>query len=147
MLPRSLQLEARIVNLGSALAFVGECAAELDWAGARLPNIELVIEEAVVNVFKYAYPDGDGSVELSCAGDAESFLVRISDEGVPFDILAAPEPDLEADIEEREIGGLGCYLIRQLTDRVSYRRDGDRNLLELVFSRARETGAGLGGDQ
>lgn len=144
MSQKSLQLEARVINLETVLAFVTESAGDLDWTGARLPNIQLVVEEAVVNVCKYAYPEGNGAIDISAEGDADSFRVRISDSGVPFDILSAPEPDLTADIAEREIGGLGCYLIRLLTDRVSYRRDGDRNTLELVFLREREPADGHG---
>lgn len=147
MPPRSLQLEARVVNLETVLTFVNEGAAELDWAARRLSDMTLVVEEAVVNVCKYAYPEGDGTVELSTWGDADAFHVSISDSGIPFDILAAPEPDLTADIEQREIGGLGCYLIRLLTDGVIYRREAGRNTLELTFLRERKPAHDPGGDR
>jgi anti-sigma regulatory factor (Ser/Thr protein kinase) len=135
MSQRSLRLEARIENLEAMLAFVAESAGKLGWLGERLPNIELAVEEAAVNVCNHAYPEGEGFIELSAGGSRDSFMVVINDAGIPFDILAAPEPDLTADITEREIGGLGCFLIRSLTDRVSYRREGERNILQLEFLR------------
>jgi anti-sigma regulatory factor (Ser/Thr protein kinase) len=134
---RVMRLEARVENLEAMLGFVTDCARELAWSEKRLPDVELVVEEAVVNVCKYAYPEGIGMLELSAGGDDHSFFVSITDSGIPFDILAAAEPDLTAGIDEREIGGLGCFLIRTLSDRASYRRDGGRNILELTFLRER----------
>lgn len=142
---RSTHLEAKVENLEAMLEFVTGCAGELAWGEQRLPDIELVVEEAVVNVCKYAYPDGNGSLELSAGGDDHSFLVVIADSGIPFDILSATEPDLTASIDDREIGGLGCFLIRTLTDRVLYRRDGERNILELTFLRERVKKTGPAG--
>jgi anti-sigma regulatory factor (Ser/Thr protein kinase) len=115
------------------LRFVADCAEELPWAVRRLSDIELVMEEAVVNVCKYAYPEENGQIDIRCEGDGSALRILIADSGVPFNILSAAEPDLSADILEREVGGLGCFLIRSMTDRVEYRRDGDRNLLELTF--------------
>lgn len=140
MPPRSVRSEARIENLEEILRFVAGCAAQLPWAAGRLPDIELVVEEAVVNICKYAYPEGTGPVEVGCEGDDTALCILIADAGVPFDVLNAAEPDLSADILERQVGGLGCFLIRSMTDRVEYRRDGDRNLLKLTFL----SGAGTG---
>ena len=133
MPPRSVRYEARIENLEEILRFVADYAGELPWATLRLTDIELVLEEAVVNVCKYAYPEGTGQVEVRCEGDGTGLSIRIADSGVPFDVLNATEPDLSADILERQVGGLGCFLIRSMSDRVEYRREGGRNLLEMTF--------------
>ena len=140
MRSRSVRYEARIENLEDILRFVADCAGELPWATPRLSDIELVMEEAVVNVCKYAYPEGTGPVEVHCEGDGTALRIRIADEGVPFDILNAEEPDLSADILERQVGGLGCFLIRAMTDGVEYRREEDRNILELTFLPGGKTG-------
>ena len=58
----------------------------------------------------------------------------VGDDGSPFDPLASREPQIDLPVEEREIGGLGIHLIKNLTDEVSYRRDGDSNLLTMVFA-------------
>ncbi|MDD2336170.1 MAG: ATP-binding protein [Geobacteraceae bacterium] len=133
MSTQTLQIEARIENLPAIIRFATDCVAKLDWAENRLTAIELVVEEAVVNVCKYAYHNECGMIEISCEM-AKSFLrIGITDTGVPFDLLSVTEPDLGADIAERQIGGVGCFLIRSLTDDVTYRREGDRNVLELSF--------------
>ncbi len=133
-------MEAQVENLPAILRFLVECADRLSWTENRLADIELVIEEAVVNVCKYAYPDGDGLLEVSCQGDESSLHIRITDTGNPFDLLSVAEPDLSADIMEREIGGLGCFLIRTLADDVTCRRDGERNVLELTFLPGKKKG-------
>lgn len=133
MTRRNLQMEARIENLPAILRFAVDCADRLSWAKNRLANIELVIEEAVVNVCKYAYPEGDGAIEVSCHGDQSGLRIRITDTGQPFDLLSVADPDMNADVEERQIGGLGCFLIRTLADDVTCRREGNQNVLELTF--------------
>ena len=126
-------MEARIENLPAILAFATDCASRLDWAENRLAEIELVVEEAVVNVCKYAYQEETGLIGFFCEV-SESFLrIEITDTGVPFDLLSMAKPDLTADIAGREMGGLGCFLIRSLADEVTYSRKGDRNILELTF--------------
>jgi len=133
MPPRSVRYEARIENLEGILGFVTDCAGEIPWAARRLPDIELVVEEAVVNVCKYAYPDQGGELEVRCVGNDTALSILIEDSGVPFNVLDAEEPDLSADILERQVGGLGCFLIRSMSDRAEYRREGGRNLLDLTF--------------
>jgi len=130
---RTLQIEARIENLPAIIRFATDCVARFDWAEDRLTAIELVVEEAVVNVCKYAYQDGFGTIEISCKAAESSLRIGITDTGTHFDLLSMTGPDLGADIAERQIGGLGCFLIRSLADEVTYRREGDRNVLELSF--------------
>ena len=133
MKPHTLQLEARVENLPAILGFTGECATRAGFSAKRLAEVELVIEEAVVNICKYAYAGETGLIEITCQGDRAALVVHITDTGVPFDLLAVAEPDLNADISDRQIGGLGCYLIKTLADEVISRRDGNRNVLELSF--------------
>lgn len=146
MKPQTLQVEARIENLPAILGFTGECATRAGFSAKRLAEVELVIEEAVVNICKYAYVDETGLIEITCQGDTADLVVHITDTGVPFDLLAVAEPDLNADISDRQIGGLGCYLIRTLADEVTSHRDGNRNVLELSFLAERTAGKGSGDD-
>lgn len=140
MKQQTLQVEARIENLPAILEFTGTCATRAGFGAKRLAEVELVIEEAVVNICKYAYPGETGLIEITCRGDREALVVHITDTGVPFDLLAVAEPDLDADISDRQIGGLGCYLIKTLADEVISRRDGGRNVLELSFLAERTVG-------
>ena len=93
---------------------------------------QLAIEEAVVNVMEYAYPEGTkGTVNL-VATIAEGLLsFVISDSGKPFDPTAKAEVDTTLSAEERPIGGLGIHLVRQIMDDITYERRDNKNILTL----------------
>jgi anti-sigma regulatory factor (Ser/Thr protein kinase) len=95
--------------------------------------MELVVEEVVVNICRHAYSDAPGEVEIRCVrADSEHLFVEFIDSGKPFNILASPAPDLTVDVNERQVGGLGIPLIRAMMDKVSYCREGDRNILRVT---------------
>jgi len=97
--------------------------------------VNLALEEAVTNVMLYAYPgrnDGKVFVEFQRVNNGKQLIFTISDSGIPFDPTAAPEADTTLSAEERQIGGLGIYLVRQLMDEVRYERIDDKNILTLV---------------
>ena len=93
------------------------------------------MEEALVNIFNYAYHDNIGDVEVACSTDNDLFIVDIIDSGIPFNLLSYKDPDLISDISERKIGGLGVFLMKKLMDDVQYRRENDKNLLRFVVHR------------
>ncbi len=127
----TLVLPAKLEHLGTFIAAVTE-AAEAKGAGVKkVYDIELALEEALVNIINYAYPEATGNIELTCKYDAESLLVEIVDTGTPFDVLSLPAPDTALGIEERGIGGLGIHFMKKLMDEVAYRREGDKNVLEM----------------
>ncbi len=131
--PTEIRVPARLDNLYKLLEFVASCAKQLGAGEERIREIDLVMEELLVNIFNYAYPEGPGEVEIACRiDDAGRLLVEIADEGVPFDILARGDPDLKAGIEERMVGGLGIYFVRQLVQEIRYRQEGGRNILTLT---------------
>ena len=74
--------------------------------------------------------------EISYRKDGDTKLIlEILDNGIPFDPLSLSEPDLTAHLSDRKVGGLGVFLIREMTDDVQYRRRGDANVLTLMFSK------------
>jgi len=101
--------------------------------------INLALEEAVSNVMLYAYPDKKNEqvfVEfvkmMDEDGQSEQLIFTISDSGIPFDPTQQKEADTTLSAEERPIGGLGIFLVNQLMDSVSYRREENKNILTLV---------------
>ena len=118
------------------IAFVADAARAWDVHPRRLMQLELAVEEAVVNICLYAYEVPPGEVLVRVTPDGERFVVELVDEGVPFDPLAAEEPDLRAGAGEREVGGLGIVLVRRVMDEVAYTREAGRNVLRLVIRRA-----------
>ncbi|RZB30434.1 MAG: hypothetical protein SRB1_02714 [Desulfobacteraceae bacterium Eth-SRB1] len=131
---KSLKLAALIENLNRFVSFVHTCSEECGFEGKRLMEIELAVEEAMVNIFNYAYPEGEGQVEMQCAlKEGKKFVIEIHDKGIPFDTLSRSDPNTTSDIGDREIGGLGIYFIKKVADEVRYSRKDDMNILTVVF--------------
>jgi anti-sigma regulatory factor (Ser/Thr protein kinase) len=125
-------LAAKIANLHAAMDFVVQAARQQGFDEDNINQIQLAFEEAVVNVINYAYPDKNGDMEISCLPKEKGLQIEIVDSGIPFDPLSLPEPDLNAPIEKRKIGGLGVYMIRKIMNEVSYKRENGRNILIMV---------------
>lgn len=99
-------------------------------------DVRLIVEELASNAIDYGaaeLPVGQHelSVNIAIAGDLLTLDFR--DTGAPFDPLSAAEPDLDADLDARPLGGLGLYLIRQLATDIHYQRDGDDNRLTVTL--------------
>lgn len=95
-------------------------------------SLNLAMEEAVVNVMKYAYPEGkSGKIDISVSIDGDDIVFVISDSGVAFDPTAKAEVDIDQKAEDRPIGGLGIHLVRQIMDSMVYERIDGKNILTL----------------
>lgn len=135
---RRITVPARLESVASCAEFVADCAAEAGFSPARVREIELIMEEVLVNICRHAYSDAPGEVELNCSrSDAQHLLLEVTDRGRPFNILDVATPDLNSDVEHRPVGGLGIPLIRAMADTVTYRREGDRNVLRFTLRMAR----------
>jgi len=96
-------------------------------------SLNLALEEAVVNVMTYAYaPDTQGELILEAVADKGVVTFILTDTGVPFDPTAKEDADTTLGIEDRPIGGLGIFLVRQLMDTVDYQRVDGQNVLTLT---------------
>lgn len=96
-------------------------------------QIRLAVEEAVVNVIDYAYPEGtEGEITISIMTDGETLHCQIKDAGRPFDPTAEERADTTLSAEERQIGGLGILLVRELMDTINYERVEGQNVLTLT---------------
>ncbi len=131
----TIKLPAKLENLGRWRDAVSECARGQGFDQRKIGKIQLALEETLVNICNYAYPGRPGDVEVSCKQDKHRFIIEIVDSGNPFDVTSLPAPDLPPSIEERKIGGLGIFLIKKMVDDVSYRREGNLNILELTIAR------------
>ncbi len=129
----TLRLTAKMDSLAPLRDFV------LDIAPPPLaPKLDLILEELLVNVFSYAYPDGDGEVSVTRFLDQRAsppvFTLILEDWGEPFHPLQKEDPDLDVDIEERGVGGLGIYFVKEMADEVHYARVDGANRLTLRLS-------------
>ncbi len=127
---------ARLDSLLNSLEFVSACARAKGFSARRISEVRLAAEEALVNIFRYAYPEGSGEVEIICRFDSrERLVIELIDCGIPFDVLSVPEPKLTGGIEDRAAGGLGVHLMKTLMDGVHYSRKEGKNILTLFASR------------
>lgn len=94
--------------------------------------INLALEEAVSNVMLYAYPNQSGQVLVEADKVGREITFSISDSGIPFDPTQQDEPDITKSVEERPIGGLGIFLVRQIMDDIHYKRKNNKNILTLI---------------
>jgi serine/threonine-protein kinase RsbW len=136
---QNIVVPAHLNSLQKAITFVSSFTRELGFDAQRLSEIELCVEEVLVNIFSYAYPNAPGDVEITCrSGPEGTLIVEIVDSGIPFNILSSDDPDISLNIDERNVGGLGIYFVKQLMDRLEYRRENDKNFLTLVSFKSKE---------
>ena len=103
-------------------------------------KLRLSIEETVENVVQYAYKDSIGWMEVETNLDDKALMltVTLKDAGKPFNPLEMSDPDITLSVEEREIGGLGIYLCKQLMDEVTYRYEDGCNILTMKKNIAKQ---------
>ena len=129
---KSIILVNDISEISKLNEFVEEIGNELSLAPDVVFNLNLVLEEAVVNVINYAYPkDEHQSIYLSATLHDGSIVLILTDTGKEFDPTMAPDVDITLSADEREIGGLGIFLIRQIMNEVKYERIDGKNVLTL----------------
>jgi serine/threonine-protein kinase RsbW len=127
-----LSYPAKLESLPLMMQWVQKQLEKTSLTSQAKLKVELALEEAIVNIIHYAYPDKAGEVELACETNTEGIQFILRDRGVPFNPLHQQSPDLKSSIEERKVGGLGIYLMRQNMDKVSYERQGTYNVLVLL---------------
>ncbi|MBR5803937.1 MAG: ATP-binding protein [Bacteroidaceae bacterium] len=129
---KSLILANDIAEISKLATFIDEIGEEFSLAPDVVFNLNLVLEEAVVNVINYAYPKEEHqSIYLSATLHEGSIVFVLTDTGKEFDPTQAPEADITLSAEERPIGGLGIFLIRQIMNEVKYQRIDGKNVLTL----------------
>ena len=131
-----IRLAAKEENLEKILGVISKFAEKNNFSPDVVGRIKLSIEEALVNIINYAYPESDGEVEICYRKKSDTKLIlEILDNGIPFDPFSLPKPDLTANLSDRKVGGLGVHFIRKMAEDVHYRIEGGANILTLIFSR------------
>ena len=103
---------------------------EVASVGEAYGVIRLVIEELVVNIADYAYPDGGNDfLDVEIERDEKHIMLRFCDGGVPFNPLEQPSPDISLPMEQRRIGGLGLLIVIKKMDSVTYEYTDGKNVL------------------
>lgn len=129
---KSIILANDISEINKLSQFIDEIGEEFSLTPDIIFNLNLVLEEAVANVINYAYPKEEHqSIFLSAKLQDGSIVFVLTDTGKEFDPTMAPEADITLSAEDRPIGGLGIFLIRQIMNQVKYERIEGKNVLTL----------------
>jgi anti-sigma regulatory factor (Ser/Thr protein kinase) len=129
-----LTLPASAKSISAFSEFVRSGAIAAGIAAIEFEKLDLVLEEILINVARYAYTPETGSVEVAYAPEgAHRLRVEVVDFGRVFNPLEAGPPDLSRGLAGRPIGGLGVFLVRNMVDSIDYRREADRNVLSFIF--------------
>jgi anti-sigma regulatory factor (Ser/Thr protein kinase) len=129
----ALRIKALTDNLDRVLQYVD---AALEIMGCSMKNqiqIDMAVEELFVNIAHYAYKGTVGDAVIIAGPDPKSGILRITfrDWGIPFDPLAKTDPDISLSVEEREIGGLGIFMVKKSMDSVDYEYKDGHNILRI----------------
>jgi anti-sigma regulatory factor (Ser/Thr protein kinase) len=128
-----LTLPARLESVRAFHQFVRNGAEAVGLNSSDMDKLDLVLEEILVNIARYAYDGGAGEVEVAYSTEAGSLLVEVTDQGRSFNPLDAAPPDLALGLADRPIGGLGVLLVKQIVGSLSFRRQDGLNTLSFRF--------------
>ncbi len=134
IIPSPIQTQYRLKNQLEEILIVAEKVEEFAQAN-QLPaqiafQINLCLEELITNTISYGYPDGgEHEIMVDMVLQEEVLIITIHDDGLAFNPLAHPEPDLNMNIADRPIGGLGIHLVRKMMDAIEYRHQAGKNVL------------------
>ncbi|RJR41386.1 MAG: ATP-binding protein [Deltaproteobacteria bacterium] len=132
-----LRLPAVMESLDLFRSFLEQELERLGLDPARRLEIELVLEELLTNIIRYAYAGGRGEVEVSYFLEGRlRFCLALRDWGRGFNPLESASPDLALNLEQRPLGGLGLYLAGQLADKIKYQYEAGANQVTLCFDLA-----------
>lgn len=129
----SIILHNNVQEVPLMTKFVEKTAEQANLNPSDTMNLTLAIEEAVANIMKYAYPEGEvGTIEINASIHDDSLSFTIKDSGIPFDPTQVKQADITLSAEDRKIGGLGIHLIRNIMDTVEYHHSSNQNILTLT---------------
>ena len=128
-----LRIEATKENLDDVLMFIDEELEKLDCSMKIQMQIDLSVEEIFINIASYAYyPDtGMAFISFESENDGSIVLISFTDTGVPYNPLEKEDPDITLASEERQVGGLGIFLVKKNMDEVYYKYENGNNVLTM----------------
>ena len=129
---KELTVQAIKAKLNEVLDFVNAELKGNNYPPELQGEIDVVAEEIFINIANYAYEQEAGEATISIAGGREEMLLRFEDSGRPFNPLGEKDPDLDKPLAERQLGGIGIFLVKKLMDKVTYIRLENKNVLTMT---------------
>ena len=130
---KEIRIKNKITELEKVAQFIEEIGEELGLSMELQMNLNLVMEEMVTNVIFYAYPqDEEADIELLAMSDGKEVTFVLSDQGKEFDPTAKDDNDLSVNPAERDLGGMGIFIVKNIMNKVTYQRLEGKNLLTMT---------------
>ncbi|WP_026508133.1 ATP-binding protein [Butyrivibrio sp. MC2013] len=129
-----IEIDAVVDNLPKVIDYIDENLDHYDCSMKARTQIDIAVEELFVNIANYAYPEGSGKATITFDYDEEEGAVIISfiDSGIPYDPLSREDPDVSLPAEERQIGGLGIFMVKKSMDDVRYEYVNNMNKTSII---------------
>lgn len=124
--PFQLEIDSKLENLCVIADFIATAMRQLSIDEEMILKVQTAADEACTNVIQHGYSGKGGIIAISCELQDEDFVITIRDKGISCDPNSVPPPDLEVDLDQRIIGGLGIYLMKTLMDDISYSCDPEK---------------------
>ena len=135
---KDITVKATRENFEQIIAFIDKELDEVGCDEKSRDQLDIAVEEIYINVASYAYPEeaGDATISFGFDKDKSRVIISIKDAGIPYDPLEKSDPDIDLSVEERDIGGLGIYMVKNSMDDVRYERKEGHNIftMEKVIS-------------
>ena len=126
----TVQLKNNITEIERLSKIVAEFGENNNLSSKVLYALNLALEEILTNIISYGYGDNnEHHIVIRLSLKDEELVAEVEDDGRPFNPLEVPEPDISRPLEDRQIGGLGIHLVRNLMDGLEYSRHEAKNLL------------------
>jgi serine/threonine-protein kinase RsbW len=132
MAVRRMRVPASVDQLATLRAFVRNVSGDLGAGPAEVGDLVQAVDECVANAIIHGYRGRAGFVEVEIERSGKELLVRLRDRAPQFDPTMVPSPDLDLPLSRRRPGGMGVFLARELTDRMTYRHADNGNELTLA---------------
>ncbi|MCM1386685.1 MAG: ATP-binding protein [Bacillus sp. (in: Bacteria)] len=130
---KELTVEATIESIPVITEFVDEQLDQFDCPIKAKAQIDIAIDELFSNIVHYAYHPGTGpaTVQVEVLDEPLSVIITFIDQGVPYDPLSKADPDVTLSAEDREIGGLGIYIVKKNMSEITYEYKDGKNILRI----------------
>jgi serine/threonine-protein kinase RsbW len=129
---KEITIKNEVNELENVARFIEEICEELGLGMELQMNLNLVMEEMVSNVIFYAYPEGtQASIDLTAESDGKELTFVLSDQGREFDPTVMDDADIDTNPAERELGGMGIFIVKNIMNQVTYQRLEGKNLLTM----------------
>ena len=131
---KELKIKASVENLDQVIAFIDEELEKNDCSMKTQIQIDVAVEEIFVNIASYAYQpgEGDATIKIEIAEDPVRAEITFIDSGIEYNPLKKEDPDITLSAEERQIGGLGIFMVKKSMDDMIYSYKDGQNILKII---------------